>query len=265
MTLDKSAFDIDCEKICNQIEDFIKDMVKTSRTNGVVVGLSGGIDSAVVTAIAVRALGKENVLGLILPNEKLEQHYEDDARKLAKQLGIEVKKIPLAEMMGAFKESIDEKMLENKLVVGNAMARFRMILLYAYSNYLKYLVLGTSNKTEIMVGYITKYGDGGIDFEPCGDLYKTHICILAEYLDIPEEIIKKPPSAGFWKGQTDEGELGITYEDLDLILLALSKDYPKEQIVKELKFESDMVDKVLKMIKTSGHKRNMPPILKINF
>jgi NAD+ synthase len=168
-------------------------------------------------------------------------------------------------MVDSFKEDIDKEMLENNLVIGNAMARFRMVLLYAYSNYLNYLVLGTSNKTEIMVGYITKYGDGGIDFEPCGDLYKTHIRILAEYLDIPEEIRKKPPSAGLWDGQTDEGELGITFDDLDLILLALSKDYSEEQIVKELKYESEMVKKVIKMIKTSEHKRNMPPILEIDF
>ncbi|NHK31412.1 MAG: NAD+ synthase [Asgard group archaeon] len=264
MAIDKSSFTIDCDKICKQIEKFIQEMIKTSHTKGVVIGLSGGIDSSVVAALAVRALGKDKVLGLILPNAKLEQHYEDDARKLAKQLGIEVKKISIADFISAFKENVDEGVEKNTLAVGNAMARFRMVLLYAYSNHLNYLVLGTSNKTEIMVGYITKYGDGGVDFEPCGDLYKKQIQILADYLDIPKEIITKAPSAGLWEGQTDEGELGITYDNLDLILLAMEKGYTKEQIVKELKFDILIVEKVEKMIKNSEHKRNMPPILEFN-
>jgi NAD+ synthase len=239
-------------------------MIKTSRTKGVVLGLSGGIDSSVVAALAVRALGKEKVLGLILPNAKLEQHYEDDARKLAKQLGMEVKKISIADFISAFKENVEEDVGKNTLAVGNAMARFRMVMLYAYSNHLNYLVIGTSNKTEIMVGYITKYGDGGVDFEPCGDLYKTHIRILADYLDIPKEIKDKAPSAGLWDGQTDEGELGITYDNLDSILFAIEKGYTKEQIIEELKIEASLVEKVEKMIKKSDHKRNMPPILEID-
>ena len=168
MKLDSSAFEIDCEVVCSKIEQYIRNYVKGSRTKGLVVGISGGIDSAVAVAIAVRAIGKENVLGLILPNAALDEKYEKDARELAQQLGIEVKKIPIADMITAFKSSIDEEMLEKQLVIGNAMARSRMILLYAYANYLNYLVLGTSNKTEILVGYITKYGDGGVDGRKTG-------------------------------------------------------------------------------------------------
>ncbi|NHJ38599.1 MAG: NAD+ synthase [Asgard group archaeon] len=263
MTIDESYFQINCDEVCNQIEKFIQEMVKKSHTKGVVIGLSGGIDSSVVAALAVRALGKENVIGLILPSALSEQHYEDDARKLAKQLGIEVKKISIADFVTAFKNIADEDLSKNALVVGNAMARFRMVLLYAYSNLLNYLVIGTSNKTEIMVGYITKYGDGGVDFEPCGSLYKTQIRILADYLKIPKELITKAPSAGLWKGQTDEGELGISYANLDLILLALEKGYKKEQIVNELKLDISLIEKVEKMIKSSEHKRNMPPILEL--
>ncbi|MGC9778460.1 MAG: NAD+ synthase [Candidatus Heimdallarchaeota archaeon] len=261
MLLDKSSFDIDCEKICKSVENFIQDMVKNSKTKGVVVGLSGGIDSTVVMVLAVRALGKEKVLGLILPNARLDEAFEDDATKHAKQLGIEVKKISLADFEDAFIKNIDKEVAENRLALGNAIARFRMILLYAYSNYLNYLVIGTSNKTEIKVGYITKYGDGGIDFEPCGDLYKTQIRVLAKYLDIPEEIITKAPTAGLWEGQTDEGEMGISYDNLDLILLAIEKGYTKDQIVEELQLEKALIEKVEKMIKNSEHKRKMPPIL----
>ena len=130
---------------------------------------------------------------------------------------------------------------------------------------MNYLVLGTSNKSELMVGYVTKYGDGGVDFEPCGDLYKTQIRMLAKHLKIPEEIITKAPSAGLWDGQTDEAEMGITYDTLDLILLAKEKNYSKEQIIEELQIEEALFDKVDKMIKNSEHKRKMPPILKLDF
>ncbi len=261
MSLDSSAFDIDCDAISAKVEHFIKEYVENSKTKGVVVGISGGIDSAVSVALAVRALGKEKVLGLILPNAALNQKYEKDARELAEQLGIEVRKISIAGMVDAFKASVDKEFLENRLVVGNAMARSRMVLLYAHANYLNYLVLGTSNKTEILVGYVTKYGDGGADFEPCGGLYKTHICTLAKYLDIPKDIITKPPSAGLWDGQTDEGELGITYKLLDKVLLGFEKDYSHEKIAKELEIDITIIKKVEHMVKKSEHKRNMPPIL----
>lgn len=257
------SFEIDCEAVCKKIEQSIQNYISNSKTNGVVIGLSGGIDSSVVAAIAVRALGKDKVLGFILPNEKLHQSFEDDARILAKQLGIKVKKIALADLVNAFKMNVDEDMVKNNLVVGNAMARFRMVLLYAYANYLNYLVIGTSNLTEIMVGYVTKYGDGGVDFEPCGALYKTHIRILAKYLNIPEAIITKPPTAGLWDGQTDEGELGITYELLDKILLAQAKEFSREEIISTLKIDEAVVIKVEKMVAKSEHKRKMPPIFEI--
>jgi len=261
MKLDESSFEIDCEAICSKIEKFIRDYVSQAKTNGIVVGISGGIDSAVAAAISVRALGKEKVLGFILPSAKLDQSYEDDARKLAKQLGIKVKKIAISDLVEVFTKNVDNEIAKNKLAVGNAMARFRMLLLYGYANHKNYLVLGTSNKTEIMVGYFTKYGDGGADFEPFGGLYKTHIRMLARYLDIPKEIIEKPPSAGLWEGQTDEGELGISFELLDKILLGLKRKYPKEQIMKELEIDAVTVEKVQMMIKKTEHKRKMPPIL----
>jgi NAD+ synthase len=265
MTLNEYSFEIDCEGICSKIEQYIENYVSQSKTKGVVVGISGGIDSAVATTLAVRALGKDKVLGFILPSAKLDQSYEDDARKLAKQLDIKVKKIPISDLIEAFTNNVDDEIAQNRLAVGNAMARFRMVLLYSYANHMNYLVLGTSNKTEIMVGYFTKYGDGGADFEPFGGLYKTHIRKLAKHLDIPEEIITKPPSAGLWKGQTDEGELGITFDLLDKILLGLlERDYTKEQIMEELEIDAAIIEKVQMFIKKSEHKRNMPPVLEFD-
>jgi NAD+ synthase len=265
MALDDTDFEIDCEDVCLKIEQFIQNYIKQSKTEGIVVGISGGIDSAVTTAVAVRAIGKDKVLGLILPSAKLDQSYEDDARKLAEQLGIKVKKIPISDLVEAFTINVDKEIAQNKLAVGNAMARLRMVLLYSYANHKNYLVIGTSNKTEIMVGYFTKYGDGGADFEPFGGLYKTHIRKLAKYLNIPKEIITKPPSAGLWKGQTDEGELGITFELLDKILLGLlERNYSKKQIMNELKIDAATLEKVQKMIQKSEHKRNMPPVLEFD-
>ncbi|MBD3192817.1 MAG: NAD+ synthase [Candidatus Heimdallarchaeota archaeon] len=264
MPLDNSPFQIDCDSISQQIEQFISDMVKKSGTKGIVIALSGGIDSSVAAALAVRALGKDKVLGLILPSAISPSSSEQDARKLAEQLGIQVKKIPITELMTAFSASVDQEITNDRVAFGNAMARFRMIILYAYSNHLNYLVIGTSNKSEILVGYITKYGDGGVDFEPCGGLYKTQIRLLANYLAIPEEIIKKPPSAELWEGQTDEGEMGISYELLDLVLLGFEKDLSTNQISEELNIDLSLVEKVQKMVKQSAHKRSMPPILEID-
>lgn len=260
MSIDESAFEIDCNLVCTKIEQAIREYVDNAKVKGVVIGLSGGIDSSVVAAITVRALGKDKVLGLILPNSNLDETFESDARGLAEQLGIKIKKISIADLEKTFKTSIEEELAENRLVVGNAMARFRMIILYAYANYHNYLVVGTSNKTEILVGYVTKYGDGGIDIEPCGELYKTQIRMLAKHLEIPEAIILKPPTAGLWEGQTDEGELGITYELLDKILYLMDKGLTKDQIVEELDIEGIVVNEIMKMVQRSEHKRKMPPI-----
>ena len=265
MKLDGSVFDIDCENISQQIEQQFRDYLAGANLDGVVVGMSGGIDSAVATALAVRALGKEKVVGFILPSATLDQSYEDDAREHAKQLGIKVHKISIAQLMTAFSESVDEGLLEDKVAFGNAMARFRMVILYAYANFWHYLVVGTSNKSEIMVGYITKYGDGGVDFEPCGELYKTHIRLLAKYLDVPEAIITKPPSAGLWDGQTDEGELGITYELLDLILFGKEKGLTNEELIEQLTIEPTQIELVEKLVAKSAHKRKMPPVFSIEF
>ncbi|MEA2069951.1 MAG: NAD+ synthase [Asgard group archaeon] len=254
---------INSEKICKNIEKRIQNFVEKTKTDGIIVGISGGIDSAVTTALAVRAIGKTKVLGLIMPAAHQDPSFENDAQQLANQLGIKTEKIPLEMIMTAIKKQIKQDIVENRVAKGNIFARLRMLLLYAYANHLHYLVVGTSNKSEIKVGYFTKYGDGGADFEPIGDIYKTHLKKIAEYLEIPSQIIQKPPSAGFWKNQTDEKEMGITYEKLDNILYGFEKDFSDKELVKKLGIKLKTVKKVKNMIEKSEHKRKMPPIFKI--
>ena len=222
-----------------KITRFIEKKVDEAKADGVVIGLSGGLDSSVVAALSVRALGKEGVLGLLLPSPTTNPDDTRDAEELARSLDIQYKKIPLEPILEAFRGSLEV----DKFAYGNLMARVRMILLYYYANLNNLLVVGTGNKTELSVGYFTKYGDGGCDMLPLGDLYKTEVKELAKELAIPEKIIEKTPTAGLWEGQTDEGELGIKYEELDNVLKGKAKS-----------------ERVQELIKASEHKRRAPDI-----
>jgi len=204
----------------------------------VVIGLSGGIDSAVVAALCTKALGKKNVLALIMP-EKRDQHYKD-ALAYAKQLGIEYKVIDIAPIVKQFDKVCKPA---NKKARANIRARVRMTLLYYYSNLLDRRVAGTSNRSELEIGYFTKWGDGAADFLPIAHLYKSQVNGLARELGVPEKIIRKKPTAGLWRGQSDEGELGISYAELDAALHG-KKNARVEHWKKE-----------------SAHKRRMPPTL----
>jgi NAD+ synthase len=226
------------EKIAGKIENFIRE--KTNGLEGAVLGVSGGIDSTVVAYLAVNALGKKKVYGLIMPYE-LNQNTTDGI-EFAEKLGIRQELIGIKPIVRAFENAI---VLEDKVSKGNLMARARMCLLYAKANEKNRLVLGTSNKTEIMLGYFTKYGDGGCDVEPIGDLYKTEVWELAKYLGVDKKLIDKKPTADLWEGQTDEGEIGATYQEMDRVLKG------------EIK-EGKVYDLVQKKIKNSEHKRKMP-------
>jgi len=236
--------------LADEISNWIKTQVKETKAEGVVVGLSGGIDSSVVAALSKKAIG-DRVLGLIMPCQT-DSIDEKHAFLVASCFKIKTERIAL--------DSIYEKLLEifpsgNKLALSNLKPRLRMLTLYYFANSLNYLVAGTGNKSEIMVGYFTKYGDGGVDILPLGGLLKSEVRQLAKELQIPEEIINKVPSAGLWPGQTDEGELGITYEDLDKILDALESNNP-------IDLQPKLVEKVKRLIDTSKHKRILPPIFK---
>ncbi|MBO8174075.1 MAG: NAD+ synthase [Thermococcus sp.] len=241
--------------VIKEIVDFIKEKVNEANTNGVVVGVSGGVDSATTAFLAVKALGKDKVLGLIMP------YYENqdvgDAKLVCETLGINYKIISIKPIVDAFEKSLDFE--PNKITKGNIMVRTRMILLYAHANQYNLLVLGTSNKSELLTGYYTKWGDGASDYAPLINLYKTEVWEIAKRLGVPERIIKKKPTAGLWIGQTDEDELGISYKLLDEILYRLvDLKMPKEKIAEELGIPLERVEYVENLVKKTEHKRSLP-------
>lgn len=233
----------------NKIVNWIKKQLKSAGTKGIVMGLSGGVDSAVVAALAKEAVGRNRILALILPCHSQVQDIKD-ARLIAKQLGIKTKTIDLSKVYDSLIKILPSA---SNLAKANLKPRLRMLVLYYFANKLNYLVCGTGNKSELMVGYFTKHGDGATDILPIGGLLKTQVRRLAKELGIPKHIIAKPPTAGLWPGQTDEGEMGITYPELDDILERIENN--RKQI-----FSKDKVKRIKEMIKRSEHKRQGPKI-----
>ncbi|PMP94177.1 MAG: NAD(+) synthetase, partial [Thermodesulfobacterium geofontis] len=209
--------EISYEMVIKKIVEFIKRKIKESGAKGVVLGISGGIDSATTAYLAVKALGKDKVLGIVMPYYKNQE--TEDAIYVCKTLGINYRIINIENIVDEFEKTLNLKI--EKITKGNLMVRSRMVILYGFANALNYLVLGTSNKSEYLVGYFTKWGDGASDIAPLLGLYKTEVRELAKKLGVPEKIIFKTPTAGLWEGQTDEDELGITYDLLDRILYKL--------------------------------------------
>ena len=252
---------MDFEKAKETIVDFIRTKSQEAGVNGAVVGLSGGIDSALTAYLTVEALGHENVLGIHLPELNLTP-AEDvlDATEVADRLNIEFKAIDISEILSSFMYSIPQSDDATQLTNGNLKARIRMSILYYYANLSGRMVIGTGNKTEIMLGYYTKYGDGGVDIEPIGDLYKTEVMELAHMVRVPEEIITKPPSAGLWVGQTDEEELGISYVVVDKLLEMLLDGKDPEYIQDILGVSSEQMDSTIQRISANIHKSQAPPI-----
>ncbi len=240
------------ERVVEEICKFIKEYVDKSNTNGVIIGLSGGIDSSTVAFLCKRALGEKKVLGLIMPEKGVTREEDvEDALSIADMLGIEFKIIEINEILDALKRKLGEG---NKIAEANLKPRIRMTINYYFANNMNRLVAGTGNKSELMIGYFTKYGDGGVDFLPIGDLYKTEVFKLAEYIGVPERIIKKKPTAGLWVNQTDEDEIGMSYEELDEILKAIEKGQRRGD---------DKFKRVEILVKNSKHKREMPPIARV--
>jgi len=228
----------------NKIVSWIKQQVKVSGAKGIILGLSGGIDSAVVAALAKEAVGEKNLLVLFMPCHSNTQDLKD-AKLVAHQLGFKSKLVDLSGVYSSFLKILPGAA---SLARGNLKPRLRMSALYYFANKLNYLVCGTGNKSEFMSGYFTKYGDGGADILPIADLFKRQVRQLARELKIPQGIINKPPSAGLWHGQTDEVEMGITYNELDDILDRFCSH--KKQVA-----DNQRVDKVISMYKKSEHKR----------
>ncbi|MDP3181394.1 MAG: NAD(+) synthase, partial [Desulfobaccales bacterium] len=232
-----------------EIVSWIQAQVKAAGRQGAVSGISGGIDSAVVAALGRRALG-ENYLGLILPCHSLAQDVKD-ARRLAQFLKVNYQEINLDQVFDLFISILPPG---SPLAAANLKPRLRMVAWYYLAAVHDYLVLGTGNKSEIAVGYFTKYGDGAVDLLPLGDLLKTEVYDLARELDLPQWLLTKAPSAGLWAGQTDEGEMGVTYHDLDRFLAAAGRPQPQ--------LNPAVRKRILELKRTSAHKRRPIPVFR---
>lgn len=240
---------------------FIKSELTRVGFSRAVIGLSGGIDSALSFALAVEALGAENVLGVRMPYKSSSADSLEHAQLLIDQYQTPSETIEITDMVEPLLRYDPEISKQRK---GNIMARERMIVLYDRSEAFRGLVVGTSNKTEILLGYSTLWGDMASAVNPLGDLYKTQVRQLARALGIPNVIVDKPPSADLWSGQTDEGELGFAYEEADkLLFLLVDQRYSPQECIEE-GFDRSLVDAVLNRIRRSQFKRMMPPIAKLS-
>lgn len=243
------------------IEKFLSEKLRKAGAQGYVLGVSGGIDSAVVLKLCARAVGKDKVLALLMPEKDSPKDDLSDSKELCEREGVDYRLIDITGPVEAFKTAIGGKIDRRSLA--NIKARCRMIALYHYANVDRRLVVGTSNKSELLVGYFTKFGDGAADLEPIGDLYKIEVRQLAKEMDIPDKIIRKAPSAGLWKGQTDEGEMGITYERLDAILSGIELGLATKEIAERAETTAKEVEGIAKRVRLTSHKRKVQPAPKL--
>jgi NAD+ synthase len=236
-------------KIAVKIVTWLRDYAAQAEASGYVVGLSGGIDSACTAVLCQRAVG-DRVLGVLMPCHSAPDDAEM-ARLAADTFGLRTVTVDLAPSYDALLAALPPPV--SSLASANLKPRLRMATLYTLAQTHGYLVAGTGNKSELAVGYFTKYGDGGVDVEPLGNLYKWQVRQLARELAIPQPVIDRPPSAGLWAGQTDEEEMGITYDDLDAVLAAIEAGHAGT-------IKPTLLAKVQQMIAVSDHKRTTPPI-----
>lgn len=252
---------IDTELARTILTGFIKTEISRSGFSRALLGLSGGIDSALACYLAAEALGAENVLAIRMPYKTSSQDSLDHAQLVIDALGVQSLTIPITDMVDPLINRFPE--MENRRK-GNIMARQRMIILFDQSEAFKALVLGTGNKTEILLGYSTLYGDSACAINPIGDLYKTQVRQLSNALGIPRPLLEKAPSADLWIGQTDEGELGFTYEQADqLLYLLIDERYKPEECV-EAGFSESFVKGVIQRVRKNQFKRVLPPIAKLS-
>ena len=239
-----------------QITDFI---TQHAPANGVVLGVSGGIDSALVLALCAAALGKGRTTALFMPEHKTD--ISDAIKQYVQQLGVANEIIPIKPIFEAYVHH--GGITNERLVKGNLKARIRMSLLYSRSNAKGLVVMGTGNRSEMLTGYFTKYGDGGVDYLPIASLYKTQVRELARYMGVPQAIITQPPTAGLWTGQTDEEELGITYEKLDLVLREHADKGVPFNHINIPGITQEEIEAVRKRVENNSFKLIAPPICQL--
>jgi NAD+ synthase len=252
---------IDTDLARTILTGFIRSEITRAGFEHAVIGLSGGVDSALSCYLAAEALGPQNVLAVMMPYHTSSPESQEHARLVVEALGVNAMTVPITDMVQPLFDRFPDV---SQMRRGNAMARMRMIILYDQSEDFRGLVVGTGNKTEILLGYTTLYGDSACAINPLGDLYKTQIRQLARALNVPDAIISKPPTADLWKDQTDEGELGFTYADVDqLLYLLVDQRYSPEECI-EAGFSPDFVSKVVERVRRNQFKRVLPPIAKLS-
>ena len=266
MKLTPAVLEMNWRNVEDRIKNFIKDYVEKTGAEGVVLGLSGGIDSCTAAAISALALGGDKVLGLLLPEKETRNKRDmEHARKVAEKFSFKTQLIDITKTLENFYKSIPIFDVKDKIAKGNIKARTRMIYIYYYANTLNMLVCGSSDKSETMMGYFTKWGDVAADISPLMDLYKTQVRKLASHIGIPKEIVDKPPSPNLWPGQLAEKELGLKYEILDLILYGLEHFMKTEEIAEQLNINKELVEKVKQRWLLSEHKRRVLLTVKLGY
>lgn len=257
----KKALEIDTDLVTRILTNFVREELGKVGYTRAVVGVSGGIDSALTCTIAAMALGPENVLAVRMPYRTSSPASLADAQLLIDQLGVPSETVDITPMVEPLFERFPDMDRRRR---GNVMARERMIILYDLSEAWHGLVIGTGNKTEILLGYTTLYGDSACAVNPIGDLYKTQVRQMAAALNIPESIRTKPPSADLWPDQTDEGEMGFSYEEVDQVLyLLFDQSYTIDEVV-ELGFTRAFVERVWQIVQRNQYKRTIPVIAKLS-
>ena len=241
---------------------FIRDETTNAGFTKAVLGVSGGVDSAVSAVLAAEALGTDNVFGVMMPYTTSSPQSVEDARLLMEKIGIRSELVAIDKMVDGY---CAQQKITDALRRGNVMARARMIVLYDISARERALVIGTSNKTEILIGYGTQHGDLASAINPIGDLYKSQIWPLAEKLDIPKRIIDKAPSADLWEGQTDEKEMGVTYADLDALLYEMIDERRSDAELISDGFKEELIQRTRGTIRRNQFKRRPPVIAKISY
>jgi NAD+ synthase len=260
-TLTHADPDLDEEMARRIIVRFLRDGLHRHGFSRGVVGLSGGLDSALVVFLAAQALGAENVLAVAMPYSASSPASLAGAQEVAAATGVRLETIPIHPMAEPYLNSIPE---EDRVRRGNVLARLRMVVLFDLSARENALVVGTSNKTELLLGYTTQFGDSACALLPIGDLYKNQVRRLARHVGVPESILQRPPSADLWAGQTDEEEMGFTYEDVDrLFLRMIDERVPPARLLEE-GFDRDLIHRVRTLVRRSQYKRLTPPVAKIS-
>jgi NAD+ synthase len=249
---------MDYEKVVDKVHRFLQNKLEETGAEGYVIGVSGGLDSAVGAKLAVDAVGSENVYGWVMPGGPSDPENMEDARQLCDKLDLNYREADIEEVVNDFTETAP--ISTGEAAEGNTRARVRMVYEYMDANENDLLVLGAGNKTEIKIGYFTKHGDGAVDVRPIADLYKTEVKELAEHIGLDQKFIEKQPTAGLWEGQTDEGELGATYSKIDTIMKhIIEKDLDIAEISDKTGIEESEVERFKQLYEKSKHKRQQPP------